>query len=60
MKKKITTFNISAWELLDDFDKFEQIFYANSHAISIDGRAKKLLNKEQLQKWEKFLHDKYN
>ena len=59
-EKKITTFNISAWELLDDFDKFEQIFYANSHAISIDGRAKKLLNKEQLQKWEKFLHDKYN
>jgi len=55
-EKKLMVFNVADFEV----EKFEQIFETKAHTISIAEKTKKFLTKNQLEKWERFLNDKYN
>jgi hypothetical protein len=54
-QSKLSTFNVADWES----DKFDKIFNTDAHTISVAEKTKKFLSKEQLERWEAFLHDKY-
>lgn len=55
-ENNICPFNVSDWEA----DKFERIFSADAHTISVAEKTKRFLTTEQLKRWELFLYEKYN
>ena len=55
-RKTLLPFNVADWEA----DKFEKIFTTNCHTISVAEKTKSRLDKEQLSRWEIFLHDKFD
>jgi hypothetical protein len=55
-EQKLISFNVADFEV----EKFEQIFTAEAHTISVAEKTKKFLTNDQLVRWETFLNDKYN
>ena len=55
-KSTIRPFNISDWEA----KKFENIFSADAHTISVAEKTKRFLSNEQLNRWKSFINEKYN